>query len=139
MHLTGQQDMELLTVLQHAKPRNQDLHMGGVLVSIVAEPLSCIAPGQRCIGSENRTGDMWVKVTEDIEELRLNTAISAMMEFVNGAYKWEAVPKSVLLPFVLLLSPFAPHLAEDLWRVRSCASRTSKTRGQAESIANWHR
>ncbi|MDX1438847.1 MAG: class I tRNA ligase family protein, partial [Rubricoccaceae bacterium] len=55
------------------------------------------------------------KVTEDIEGLRFNTAISAMMEFVNAAYKWDTVPRSVIEPFVLLLSPFAPHVAEELW------------------------
>lgn len=57
------------------------------------------------------------KVTDDIEGLRFNTAISAMMEFVNAANKWEAMPRSVAQPFVLLLSPFAPHLAEELWRM----------------------
>ena len=55
------------------------------------------------------------KVTDDIEGLRFNTAIAAMMEFVNAAYKWEHVPRAVLSPFVLLLAPFAPHLAEELW------------------------
>jgi leucyl-tRNA synthetase len=56
------------------------------------------------------------KVTEDIEGLRFNTAISSMMEFVNAALKWENCPRSVLEPFVLLLSPFAPHLSEELWQ-----------------------
>jgi leucyl-tRNA synthetase len=56
------------------------------------------------------------KVTEDIEGLRFNTAIAAMMEFVNAAYKWETVPRSVMEPFVLILAPFAPHLAEELWQ-----------------------
>jgi len=55
------------------------------------------------------------KVTEDIDELRFNTAIAAMMEFVNKAYKWDAVPHTIAERFVLLLSPFAPHLAEELW------------------------
>ncbi|WOK98606.1 leucine--tRNA ligase, chloroplastic/mitochondrial isoform X1 [Canna indica] len=55
------------------------------------------------------------KVSEEIEETRFNTGISAMMEFVNAAYKWDKHPKSVLEPFVLLLSPFAPHMAEELW------------------------
>jgi leucyl-tRNA synthetase len=55
------------------------------------------------------------KVGEDIEGLRFNTAIAAMMEFVNAAYKWDAVPRAVAEPFVLVLSPFAPHLAEELW------------------------
>ena len=56
------------------------------------------------------------KVTDDIDGLRFNTAIAALMEFVNAATKWEAVPRAVAEPFVLLLSPFAPHLAEELWR-----------------------
>lgn len=55
------------------------------------------------------------KVSEEIQETRFNTGISAMMEFVNAAYKWETHPKSILEAFVLLLSPFAPHMAEELW------------------------
>src|SRR5690625_6461414 len=47
--------------------------------------------------------------------MRFNTAIAAMMEFSNGAAKWEAVPKTVAETFVLMLSPFAPHLAEEIW------------------------
>lgn len=57
------------------------------------------------------------KVTEETEEMRFNTAIAAMMEFVNAAYKWESYPKSVLQPFILLLAPYAPHLAEEMWQV----------------------
>jgi leucyl-tRNA synthetase len=55
------------------------------------------------------------KVTEDIEGMRYNTAISAMMEFVNEATAWTVRPKSILEGFVLILSPFAPHVAEELW------------------------
>ena len=55
------------------------------------------------------------KVTEDIEERAFNTAIAAMMEFVNAANKWDAMPRQIMEPFVLLLSPFAPHLSEELW------------------------
>ena len=56
------------------------------------------------------------KVTADIDRLHFNTAIAAMMEFVNVANKWDAVPQEVARVFVLLLSPFAPHLGEELWR-----------------------
>ncbi len=56
------------------------------------------------------------KVTADIDGLRFNTAIAAMMEFVNAANKWSEVPLPVARDFVLILSPFAPHLAEELWR-----------------------
>jgi leucyl-tRNA synthetase len=55
------------------------------------------------------------KVTDDIEAMRFNTAISALMEFTNSANKWQRIPKSVAERFTLLLSPLAPHLAEELW------------------------
>lgn len=55
------------------------------------------------------------KVTEEIDNMRFNTAISAMMEFINAATKWNDRPKQVLESFVLLLSPLAPHIAEELW------------------------
>ncbi len=57
------------------------------------------------------------KVTEDIESLRFNTAISQMMVFTNEMTKAEGRSRSVIEPFVLLLSPFAPHLAEELWEI----------------------
>jgi leucyl-tRNA synthetase len=57
------------------------------------------------------------KVTEDIEGLRFNTAISQMMIFVNEMNKQAVRPRAVMETFVLLLSPFAPHLAEELWGV----------------------
>ena len=56
------------------------------------------------------------KVTEDIETLRFNTAISQMMVFTNELTKIDQRPRTLLEPFVLILSPFAPHLAEELWQ-----------------------
>ena len=56
-------------------------------------------------------------VTHDIESLGFNTAISRMMEFVNEFLSIEIRPRAVMDPFVLLLSPFAPHLAEELWEL----------------------
>jgi leucyl-tRNA synthetase len=55
------------------------------------------------------------KVTEDIENLRFNTAISQMMVFVNHMTKLPVRPKACLKPFIQLLNPFAPHIAEELW------------------------
>lgn len=55
------------------------------------------------------------KVTEDIENLRFNTAISQMMVFINHFTKEERRPRPCLRPFVQLLNPFAPHMAEELW------------------------
>ncbi len=63
-------------------------------------------------------------VTADIESLGFNTAIARMMEFVNYFTKQSARPKSVLEPFVLLLAPFAPHIAEELWRALGGHSST---------------
>ncbi len=57
------------------------------------------------------------KVGEDIEELRFNTAIAQMMVFTNEMTKAEQRPRAVIEPFVLLLAPFAPHLAEELWTI----------------------
>jgi leucyl-tRNA synthetase len=55
------------------------------------------------------------KVTEDLDGLRFNTAISALMVFTNEAMTWQVKPASVLRTFLQLLAPFAPHLAEELW------------------------
>lgn len=55
------------------------------------------------------------KVTEDMEALRFNTAISQLMIFINEAYKTDVVPRAAAANFVQLLSPLAPHLAEELW------------------------
>ena len=65
------------------------------------------------------------KVTEDIEGLRFNTAIAALMEFTNTANKWDFLPRDLVEKLVLVLAPLAPHLAEELW----------ERLGHSESIA----
>jgi leucyl-tRNA synthetase len=55
------------------------------------------------------------KVTEDLDGMRFNTAISAMMVFVNEAMTWQGKPLLVMKTFLQLLAPFAPHIAEELW------------------------
>ncbi len=55
------------------------------------------------------------KVGDDVKGLHFNTAISQMMIFVNEVMKAERRPRQLLEPFILLLSPFAPHIAEELW------------------------
>ncbi|MCM3381307.1 leucine--tRNA ligase [Shouchella rhizosphaerae] len=55
------------------------------------------------------------KVTEDFAELRFNTGISQLMVFVNEGNKQEVLPKALIEGFVKLLSPVAPHIAEELW------------------------
>ena len=56
-------------------------------------------------------------VTEQIEQLKFNTAIAQLMVFVNSANKEEALYADYAKGFVQLLAPFAPHLAEELWQV----------------------
>ncbi len=56
------------------------------------------------------------KVTEDIEGLRFHTALSTLMVLVNEAHKAEQLPQTLVEQLVLLLAPFAPHLAEELWQ-----------------------
>ncbi|PAD22986.1 leucine--tRNA ligase [Terribacillus saccharophilus] len=55
------------------------------------------------------------KVTEDFEALRFNTGISQLMVFINDCYKAPVIPREFAEGFTKLLSPVAPHLAEELW------------------------
>ena len=55
------------------------------------------------------------KVGEDIGAMKFNTAIAAMMEFVNAVYRAGGISTSQARRFVLTMAPFAPHLAEELW------------------------
>ncbi len=78
------------------------------------------------------------KVTEDLDALRFNTAISTMMIFVNEAMTWPTKPASVLRPFLQLLAPFAPHLAEELWdRLHAALSAQPGTGAPSLGYAAW--
>jgi leucyl-tRNA synthetase len=66
------------------------------------------------------------KVTEDIESLRFNTAIAALMEFTNTANKWSSLPRTAAEKLVLMLAPLAPHISEEIWQLL----------GHTESIAH---
>jgi leucyl-tRNA synthetase len=78
------------------------------------------------------------KVTDDLDGLRFNTAISALMVFVNEAMTWETKPVSVLRDFLILLQPFAPHLAEELWEKLNIEQPTSNSQHRiALAYACW--
>ena len=79
------------------------------------------------IDEQTRTLHKTIKaVTQDIETLSFNTAIARMMEFTNFFTRQDQRPKSIMESFVLLLAPFAPHIAEELW----------KTLGHDKSLAH---
>lgn len=67
------------------------------------------------------------KVTEETEQMRFNTAISAMMELTNACTKMDKVSRDILEPFSLLLSPYAPHLSEEMWERLGHSGSNSKT------------
>jgi leucyl-tRNA synthetase len=78
----------------------------------LADSVQEIAPDRETLRKLHQTIQ---RVTADLDSMSFNTAIAAMMEFSNHLTKQPVRPRSVLTTFVLLLSPFAPHLAEDLW------------------------
>jgi leucyl-tRNA synthetase len=57
------------------------------------------------------------KVTSDIEEMKFNTAVSAMMIFTNHCVKEKKFSKETAATFALLLSPYAPHVGEEIWKL----------------------
>ena len=55
------------------------------------------------------------KVTNDIDTMKFNTAIAAMMAFINDVYEFGSLTNDELATFIKLLNPFAPHLTEEMW------------------------
>ncbi|MEO3819937.1 leucine--tRNA ligase [Plantactinospora sp. B24E8] len=55
-------------------------------------------------------------IRADLDGIRMNTAIAKLIELTNGITRLEATPREVAEPLVLMLSPFAPHIAEELWQ-----------------------
>ncbi len=55
------------------------------------------------------------KVTEDIENLKMNTAIAALMSLMNSVVATGKINKAEFKTFIILLNPFAPHITEELW------------------------
>ena len=65
------------------------------------------------------------KVTDDIDSLKMNTALAALMAMVNEFYA-NGLSKGDLKALMLLLSPFAPHMVEEMWELTGCAEKTGK-------------
>ena len=65
------------------------------------------------------------KVTSDIDELKMNTAIAALMALVNAFYA-NGLTKGDLSMLMLMLSPFAPHMVEEMWELTGFAAKSGK-------------
>lgn len=85
----------------------------------VNEDGSIAQQADRCSETFEKTLHKTIKkVTSDTEQMRFNTAISSMMECLNAAYKEEGgISKDASLSMIKLLSPYAPHIAEELWQL----------------------
>lgn len=70
------------------------------------------------------------KVSEDIEQFSFNTSVPAFMIAVNELAQSESLPISILEPLLIVLSPFAPHIAEELWQ-------QINPEGGSIILANW--
>ena len=57
------------------------------------------------------------KVTEDIDALKCNTAIAAMMALINDIYDRKSITRGELKSFLIMLNPFAPHITEEMWEI----------------------
>ena len=66
------------------------------------------------------------KVTEDIEVLKFNTAIAAMMALINEIYDQKRMNYAELRTFLVLLNPFAPHLTEEIWQAQGFGGMVSE-------------
>ena len=75
------------------------------------------------------------KVTQDIDELKMNTAIAALMTMVNAFYA-NGLSKGDLEMLMLMLSPFAPHMVEEMWELTGYAAKYGK-RAMQMSWPKW--
>jgi leucyl-tRNA synthetase len=76
-----------------------------------------LAPGDGTPEQARLTAQTCAGVTEDLEAMRFNTAISKLMTFIRDIAQNAPLPESAARTFVLLLSPMAPHIAEELWQL----------------------
>ncbi len=67
------------------------------------------------------------KVTSDIEELKMNTAIAALMSLLNDIYARKSVTRGEFKTFITLLNPFAPHITEEMWELAGFSGMLNET------------
>ena len=81
----------------------------------VAGLLDIVKDGEITEALDKPLNKLIKKVSEDIDDMKFNTAIAALMSFINTVYDNGSITKAELGIFCRLLSPFAPHLAEEVW------------------------
>ena len=105
--------------LQESKPWNSNGVVGvhrflNRVWALSDKPLSGEHPTKEQLRTLHKTIK---KVTLDTENMLFNTAISAMMVMVNELTALATIPKDLWKPFIILLSPYAPHMSEELWEM----------------------
>ena len=74
------------------------------------------------------------KVTEDIEGMKFNTAIAALMTLINQVYDNKAINGAELKTFLQLLNPFAPHVCEEVWEAQGWKAEAAANGAEAEGL-----
>jgi len=74
------------------------------------------------------------KVTEDIEAMKFNTAIAALMTLINQIYDNKAINGAELKTFIQLLNPFAPHVCEEVWEAQGWKAEAAANGAEAEGL-----
>ena len=74
------------------------------------------------------------KVTEDIEAMKFNTAIAALMTLINQIYDNKAINGAELKTFIQLLNPFAPHVCEEIWEAQGWKAEAAANGAEAEGL-----
>ena len=74
------------------------------------------------------------KVTEDIEGMKFNTAIAALMTLINQVYDNKAINGAELKTFLKLLNPFAPHVCEEVWEAQGWKAEAAANGAEAEGL-----
>ncbi|MBR1704072.1 MAG: leucine--tRNA ligase [Clostridia bacterium] len=81
------------------------------------------------------------KVSEDIEAMKFNTAIAALMTLINQVYDNKAVNGAELKTFLQLLNPFAPHVCEEVWEAQGWKAEAAAAGAEADgllALTAWH-
>src|SRR3989442_15805132 len=105
------------------------------------EAVAAGSPSKLSAAVERKLHQTIKRVTTDTERLDYNTAISAMMEYLNTVRDEHVVARQSTEPLIVMVAPYAPHLAEELWSLfgheRSVFTRSEERRVGKECRSRW--